>query len=291
MKNGADWYKREPAEYLADIQGLTAKEHAVFSIVIDLIYSHGGSINNDPSWVAGWVKDMGSAAVRKAISSLAESGKLIVSETKITQKRAETEAKTKQELRKTAVKNGRKGGEKTSELKGGSNENSDLGEAVAAKKDPADKTRLDKTREEVDKPTSSSQEVADYQRFMDAHPNPIESDDGEEAFRSLIEAGEKVEQIIASAKSYSEIVKSWSDKGRVQQSDNFLSADRGKWRDYIPKPKTPAPSYQDKLKFWANSINGNKYIPKSSVNQKLASDMIEAGLVTTEKMKERGIEI
>jgi len=287
MKNGADWYKREPTEYLADTQGLTAKEHAVFSIVIDLIYSHGGSINNDPSWVAGWIKDMGSAAVRKVLSSLSESGKLIVSETEITQERAKTEAKTKQNLRETAAENGRKGGKKTSELRSESNKTSDLGEAVATNGDPADKTRLDKTRE-VDKSTSS-QEVADYQRFMDAHPKPIESDDGEKAFRSLIDAGEDVEQIIASAKKYSETVKSWSDKGRVQQSDNFLSDDRGRWRDYTPKQKKPAPSYQDKLKFWANSINGDKFIPKASVNQKLAFDMIKAGLVSPEKMKERGI--
>ena len=162
---------------------------------------------------------------------------------------------------------------------------SKLSKAVAKPKQPEPEPEPDK---EVDKSTSS-QEVADYQRFMDAHPKPVESIAGEKAFRSLIDAGENVEQIIAAAKKYSETVKSWSGDGRVQQSDNFLSADRGKWKDYTPKPKAPVPSYQDKLKFWANSINDDKYIPKVSVNQKLARDMIEAGLVSSEKMKERGI--
>lgn len=78
MRHGSDWYKREPAAYLGGVQGLTAKEHAVYAVTLDLIYAHGGAINNDPSWIAGWISDMGSAAVRKALAMLCKRGKLSI---------------------------------------------------------------------------------------------------------------------------------------------------------------------------------------------------------------------
>jgi hypothetical protein len=49
MKSGTDWYAREPIAYLGGVQGMTARQHAVYSVVVDLLYIHGGSINNDPS--------------------------------------------------------------------------------------------------------------------------------------------------------------------------------------------------------------------------------------------------
>lgn len=144
MKHGSDWYKRDPQSYLGGVQGLSAKEHAVYSVVLDLIYAHGGSVNNDPRWIAGWISDMGAAAVRKAIASLVERGKLMIEEDQISQKRAKTEAKTKENLRKTARKNGKKGGKKSSELRSVSNKNKDLGEATAKSENQADKIREEK---------------------------------------------------------------------------------------------------------------------------------------------------
>lgn len=76
MRHGADWYKREPTAYLGGVQGMTAREHAVYSIILDLIYQHGGSVNNDPAWFAGWISDMGASAVRVTIAGLVSRGKL-----------------------------------------------------------------------------------------------------------------------------------------------------------------------------------------------------------------------
>ena len=144
MKHGSDWYKREPQAYLGGVQGLTAKEHAVYAVVLDLIYVHGGSVNNDPRWIAGWISDMGSAAVRKAIASLVERGKLIIDGAEITQKRAKTEAKTRENVRETAQKHGKIGGKKSAEKRASSREINNLGEAPATGETQAEKRREEK---------------------------------------------------------------------------------------------------------------------------------------------------
>ena len=140
---GLEWYKREPAAYLKDVQGLSAKEHAVYSVVLDLIYVHGGTLNNDPGWIGGWIKDMGAAAVRNAISTLVDRGILIIEKDKITQKRAQSEVKTKRNHRKNASVSGRIGGERSAELRRANKENNDLGEA-----DPKSEIQPEKRREE-----------------------------------------------------------------------------------------------------------------------------------------------
>lgn len=145
MRHGSDWYQRDPQAYLGGVQGMSAKEHAVYSVVLDLIYLHGGSVNNDPRWIAGWIADMGAAAVRKAIQSLEERGKLIIEGDQITQKRAKTQAKTKENLRETARENGKKGGKKSAEIRATSSKNKDLGEATASTKTQAEKRREEKS--------------------------------------------------------------------------------------------------------------------------------------------------
>lgn len=154
MSLGLDWYKREPAAYLKDVQGLSAKEHAVYSVILDLIYTHGGSVNNDPRWISGWISDMGAAAVRTAISSLVERGILTVDGDQLTQKRAKSEAKLKRNQRKTAQENGRIGGERSAEIRRANKENNDLGEAGASSDTQAEKRREEKSKKEEGKPSS-----------------------------------------------------------------------------------------------------------------------------------------
>lgn len=142
MKSGADWYKREPVAYLGGVQGLTAREHAVYSVVLDLIYLHGGSVNNDPGWIAGWISDMGAQAVRTAIASLVSRGKIQVDGDQLTQKRAKTQAKTRENLKETMRELGEKGGKKSAEIRRDDKENKELDEPCAS-------TREDKIREDI----------------------------------------------------------------------------------------------------------------------------------------------
>ena len=110
-KHGANWYKRAPADYLGGVVGLTARQHAVYSVVLDLIYCHGGECKNDPSWIAGWIADMGPAAVRNTIGELISIGKLSTGGGILWNKRAQNEANTQEKLRenagKTEVKRGK----------------------------------------------------------------------------------------------------------------------------------------------------------------------------------------
>ena len=285
MKHGSDWYKREPAAYLGGVQGMTAKEHAVYSVTLDLIYAHGGAINNDPSWIAGWISDMGSAAVRKAIFSLAEKGKLIVSETEISQKRAKTEAKTKENVSETARENGKKGGKKSAEIRARSKENSDLGEAGASSENQAEEIREDKIEEDK---SSSSQEAENYQRYLKAHPRPVDSDAGEVLFADLVASGVDPERIIAAARSYAETVRGWSSAGKVQQSDNFLDPERGKWESHTVKA-VEKPSEKDVLAFYADVVLSKKRTAPSTVNSNMAGKLLAAGLVTEGDLKAAGV--
>lgn len=111
MKHGADWYKRDPQAYLGGVVGLTERQHAVYSVVLDLIYAHGGSCPNDAKWISGWFADLGAGAVRKGIDDLLSTGKLcLTAEGELTNRRAEIEAKTKEKLRESRRESGKKGG-------------------------------------------------------------------------------------------------------------------------------------------------------------------------------------
>lgn len=285
MRHGSDWYKREPTAYLGGVQGMTAKEHAVYSVTLDLIYAHGGAVNNDPAWIAGWIKDMGAAAVRKAIASLVERNKLIIYGSEITEKRAKNEAKTKENVSETARENGRKGGKKSAENRSGSSKNRGLPEAVAPSENQTEEIRGDK----IEDKSSTSQEAADYQRYLKAHPKPVDSDAGAAFFSALLADGVEADRIIAAALAYAETVKTWSGDAKVQQSDNFLCPERGQWKKHHPKPQAVRASQSDILAFWAEKINGDKFVSPGSINAGLARELIGKGLVTPEKLKERGI--
>jgi hypothetical protein len=136
---------------------------------------------------------------------------------------------------------------------------------------------------------SSTQEAADFQRYLDAHPNPVESKSGEAAFSELLAAGESVDRIIGAAAAYADHVSGWSGEGKVQQSDNFLDADRGKWRNFIPKPKAVPATKEQQLAYWAGKLNSDAPVAVSAISAGMARDLIAAELVTPEKLKERGI--
>lgn len=137
--------------------------------------------------------------------------------------------------------------------------------------------------------TSPKEEADDYLRYLEAHPNSVEGQRGEDAFSALVDSGVDARQIIAAAKGYADHVKGWSTEAKVQQSDNFLDAERGKWREFIPKPKAVRPTQDQILASHAKAINGTGFCPASIVSPTVARQLIDAGLVTPERMKERGI--
>lgn len=145
MKDGARWYPRYPLTFLGGIQGLTAQQIAVYTVALELIYQHGGRINNDPKWLSGWISDMGPASVRKCIAYLAYRGLLTIDKDGITNKIAKIHAKTEEKTRRKREESGRKGGEisgiSRSKFKHEYNEINDIGEASASIKNEAYKRR------------------------------------------------------------------------------------------------------------------------------------------------------
>lgn len=175
---GADWYKREPVAYLGDTQGLSSREHAVYSVVIELLYIHGGTIRNDPGWIAGWISDMGQAMVRKTLAQLASNPHitLTITEDEISQKRAKNQAKTKEKLRENREKTGRKGGEKSAEIRAALRENKDLAEPSASNAIQAEKIREDKSKE---REANASQKKVDFSEQKDGQPKDLFEDQTE----------------------------------------------------------------------------------------------------------------
>ena len=155
MKTGLDWYKREPVAFLGGMQGMTARQIAVYNVVIDLMYQHGGAVNNDPSWFAGWIKDVGASAARKTVSELIEMGRLeLDSEGMLTNKIVKNSAKTKQKLSETRAETGRKGGINSGVSRAADKENNALDEARASSKNEAEKRREEKKETEDTKVSS-----------------------------------------------------------------------------------------------------------------------------------------
>jgi len=163
MRNGAEWYKREPVAFLGGVQGMTTRQIAVYTIMLDLIYEHGGSINNDPKWIAGWFSDMGSAAVRATISELIALGKLEFEGEKLTQRRAKNEAKTRQKLRENREKTGQKGGVSSGFSRSAARENSDLAEP---KNGHLEKSRVEAAKAAVDAAPPSANDFTHRERLL-----------------------------------------------------------------------------------------------------------------------------
>lgn len=175
--------------------------------------------------------------------------------------------------------NGRMGGNPSLKTKGN-------GKKRVNPEDKAQKPEA-RSQKEVDKSTSS-QEAENYQRYLEAHPKPVESDAGVALFSELIADGIDPEQIIGAAKAYAETVRNWSAEAKVQQSDNFLDPERGKWKAHVPKAKATA-NIEERLTFWADAINGDAFVSQSCITPSMAGAMIDRGLVTPERLKERGI--
>lgn len=156
-------------------------------------------------------------------------------------------------------------------------------------KQDRNRTETNENKDSISEVIPSTKKAADYQRYLEVHPKPIDSPNGEEWFSQLVADGVDPSQIIAAALAYAGEVRSWSAEAKVQQSDNFLCPERGIWKKHIPKPK-PVPSTKaEQLKFWAGKLNGADFVAPSAVSPQLARALMDAGLVTPEKLKERGI--
>ena len=50
------WYKRDPNAALTGMPSLTLEERGAYNTVLDLIYAHGGAVDDDYKFIAGWLR-------------------------------------------------------------------------------------------------------------------------------------------------------------------------------------------------------------------------------------------
>jgi hypothetical protein len=50
------WYKRDPDAALAGMMVLTLEERGAYNTVLDLIYARDGAVDDDPRFIAGWLR-------------------------------------------------------------------------------------------------------------------------------------------------------------------------------------------------------------------------------------------
>jgi uncharacterized protein YdaU (DUF1376 family) len=144
--SGRPWYKRCGADFIEGTMGLSLEEKGAYSLCLDLIYSYGGPIADDPRWIAGvcGVSLRKWAALRERLIA---TGKLISVDGRLRNVRADKELiiseKTPRKVDETSVK----GQRNVAENAPASNENNGLECSI----------REDKIRaEKKEKPTGFS---------------------------------------------------------------------------------------------------------------------------------------
>ena len=146
MKTGADWYKRDPQKFISGVIGMSSKQIAVYTILIELMYSNAGECHNDPKFISGFMSDMGPSSVRKIIEEFIANGKVIVTENgRLSNKTVQKLAKTREETKEKRRISGKKGGEKSSEIRLKPIDNGALGKPNGLTDVQPDKNRLDKS--------------------------------------------------------------------------------------------------------------------------------------------------
>lgn len=176
MRRGLEWYKREPRAFLDGCRAarMTERQLAVYTIIIDLIYDHGGETPDDPKHIASYLSDVGAAGVRNTVQQLIDLGKLFRIGDMLHQKRAENEAKTREKLSENRAKVGRLGGVSSGNSRRASSEINALAEANASSKHEAEKEKREIVEEERPKGLLSFPSNDDLETAIDDYNDSAE---------------------------------------------------------------------------------------------------------------------
>jgi uncharacterized protein YdaU (DUF1376 family) len=84
------WYKRDPNAALTGMASLTLEERGAYNTVLDLIYAHGGAVDDDYKFIAGWLR-VDVRVWRRIRQRLIDDGKLYVNGPGLRNARADRE--------------------------------------------------------------------------------------------------------------------------------------------------------------------------------------------------------
>ncbi len=248
-RRGANWYKREPHAYLGGVRGMTAKQHAAYGVILDLIYDYGGVCPNDPRWISGWISDMGAAAVRRAISDLIDLGKLALEDGCLTNRRATIEAKTDKELRENRQITGEIGGKKSAETRARALKNNSLAQPNGSTHVQPEKIREERTPYSPplgdERKGTGSQQItspqAQFSEFWEAYPRKTAKVAAEAKFLRLVKSGKVTAiDLITGAERYAAEVagRAPAQDGRIPICHPTTWLNQGRWEDEIEVPNS-----------------------------------------------------
>jgi hypothetical protein len=286
MRTGLDWYARNPKKFLGGVQGLTSRQIAVYNVVIDLIYLYGGGCNNDPKWIAGYVSDMGSAAVRGTIQDLVMLGKLYLDGSQLRnreadrivgtrKKRGENPGKTEEKRGENAEKTEENRPEKSLYLDAQSRETNGLHDlrARVLQKNREEKSSEDKSSDAGGVETDFAKRV-----FEEGVALLIRSGLAEKQARSTIGRWRKEQSDPALIEAFT----AFAGSGAVDPV-GWISA-------RFAKPKAPAPaSFEQQVVFFAEWLRSDRYVPSSAISATMARELVARKLVEPETLRAKGI--
>ena len=126
MRQGLDWYKREPRAFLDGVQGMGPELIGAYAVLLDLIYARGGETLRDDRHLSG-VLGCSTRKAKALTDQLVALGKVSLRDGFVTNSKAEKVVKQSRNVRETNAKHGRMGAEK----RHGSPKNNDLDLATA----------------------------------------------------------------------------------------------------------------------------------------------------------------
>lgn len=142
-------------------------------------------------------------------------------------------------------------------------------------------------REPVSEPCEADAPHTDlFDEFWEAYPKPNNEAVSKQLFDEAVEAGADPAHIVAAAVAYEAENKGNSSR-YLKFSDNWLREE--KWKNHKASAAKKVFTNDQRLNFYAKIINSAKPVSPSAINVGLANELLAAGLVTPEKLKERGI--
>jgi len=119
-------------------------------------------------------------------------------------------------------------------------------------------------------------------RFVAAYPRPGDRERTVAALEAAVADGADPDHILAGAEAYA-IEQKGNAPRYIAYSDNWLRDRR--WERFA----SVKASRQEVLKYWAGIVNGSGFVSRAAVGPSLASELVEAGLVTVARLRERGL--
>lgn len=309
-RNGLPWYQRFPRDLIEGTVGMSYDTKLQYWALIDLIHLYNNALPDDAGYICG-IFNCSKQSWRKVRADLISLGKIEINNGVISNKRAENVLKSTKKFAEKQAKN-------RSEFK----ENNALTSQTQQPTPNQNETKLEPPQpqpqeqdSEVVPPSESKEEeegaqarvsVSVFEEVMLAVG--VDPKAPPKFWRGSQAATHVLGWQVAYSLTDDEVV----EAARMSRADNPEPPDGPKALDRFmagyakakasaeaagkpspaakPKaaPKPPA-SPEDRLAFYAEMVNSDKYIPPSMIGNTMRDALLHSGLVTKERLRDKGI--